>query len=94
MRRIGWPCCWIVSLVLLNPAAHATWSIVIGDCQTKEVAVGTVTCLNNFDLHAIVPAVVVGKGAGAVQAWPDGACSSRSAVYGDSWHSRAVRASR
>jgi len=53
------------------PAVDATWSIVITDCETKEVAVGTVTCLTSFDLLNIVPVVVVGKGAAAVQAAGD-----------------------
>jgi hypothetical protein len=53
------------------PSAHATWSIVIADSLTKEVAVGTVTCLTSYDLLAIVPVVVVGKGAGACQASGD-----------------------
>lgn len=52
-------------------AARATWSIVIADLETKEVAVGTVTCLTGLDLLAIVPVVVVGKGAAAVQASGD-----------------------
>jgi hypothetical protein len=55
---------------LATPAA-ATWSIVLADCDTREVAVGTVTCLNNFDLLAIVPVVVVGKGGAAVQSAGD-----------------------
>jgi uncharacterized Ntn-hydrolase superfamily protein len=49
----------------------ATWSIVLANAETGEVAVGTVTCLNNFDLLAIVPVVVVGKGGGAVQSAGD-----------------------
>jgi hypothetical protein len=53
------------------PPCLATWSIVIADAQSKEVAIGTVTCLNQFDLLAIVPVVVVGKGAAAVQAAGD-----------------------
>jgi len=51
--------------------ARATWSIVIADRETGEVAVGTVTCLTNFDLRAIVPVIVVGKGGAAVQAAGD-----------------------
>ncbi len=51
--------------------AWATWSIVIADSQTQEVAVGTVTCLNQFDLLGLVPVVVVGRGAAAVQASGD-----------------------
>ena len=54
-----------------TPAVDATWSIVITDSETKEVALGTVTCLTNFDLLSLVPVVVVGKGAAAVQAAGD-----------------------
>jgi hypothetical protein len=43
----------------------------MADSETKEVGVGTVTCLNNFDLMAIVPVIVVEKGAAAVQASGD-----------------------
>jgi hypothetical protein len=60
----------VVALVAI-PLAHATWSIVVADSGTLEVAVGTVTCLNNYDLLAIVPVVVVGKGAAACQAAAD-----------------------
>lgn len=59
-----------ISLAITS-SARATWSIVIANFETGEVAVGTVTCLNNFDLLAIVPVVVVGKGAAAVQAAGD-----------------------
>jgi len=60
-------------IVALAPAARSlsTWSIVIADSETGEVAVGTVTCLTSFDLLAIVPVVVVEKGAAAVQASGD-----------------------
>jgi len=51
--------------------AQATWSIAIADTETKEVAVGTVTCLTGLDLLGIVPVVVVGKGAAACQAAGD-----------------------
>jgi len=63
----------VVALVVTvsAPAADATWSIVITDSATKEVAVGTVTCLTSFDLLGLVPVVVVGKGAAAVQAAGD-----------------------
>jgi hypothetical protein len=55
----------------MQQQAAATWSIAMADAQTQEVAVGTVTCLTSFDLLAIVPVVVVGKGAAAVQASGD-----------------------
>ncbi|MGD8452890.1 MAG: DUF1028 domain-containing protein [Phycisphaerae bacterium] len=65
--------CGVAALVLLAaaPGTNATWSIVIADTATEEVAVGTVTCLNDFDLLALVPVVVVGKGAAACQASGD-----------------------
>jgi len=59
------------SIMAAAPTARATWSIVIADESTGEVAVGTVTCLTSFDLRAIVPVVVVGKGGGAVQSAGD-----------------------
>jgi uncharacterized Ntn-hydrolase superfamily protein len=59
-----------VALVSSSPV-HGTWSIVLADSSTREVAVGTVTCLTTFDLAAIVPVIVVGEGAGACQAAGD-----------------------
>ena len=50
---------------------QATWSIVIVNTETMEVAVGTVTCLEDFNLLNIVPVVGVAKGAAAVQAAGD-----------------------
>jgi uncharacterized Ntn-hydrolase superfamily protein len=55
---------------LARPAT-ATWSIVIADSATREVGVGTVTCLTSLDLLAVVPVVVVGEGAAACQAAGD-----------------------
>ncbi len=57
--------------MIVSSSTQATWSIVIADNETKEVAVGTVTCLDNFDLLALVPVVVVGTGAAAVQSAGD-----------------------
>lgn len=70
MVRLGSIACAGVALGLAG-SAQATWSICLADCETKEVAVGTVTCLNNFDLLALVPVVVVGKGSGACQSAGD-----------------------
>ncbi|MFH1748780.1 MAG: DUF1028 domain-containing protein [Planctomycetota bacterium] len=61
----------VTFMLALTSSAPATWSIVIADSQTKEIAVGTVTCLTNLDLLALVPVVVVGKGGAAVQAAGD-----------------------
>ncbi|MCH8913855.1 MAG: DUF1028 domain-containing protein [Planctomycetes bacterium] len=64
---------WAPLLAVLSvpQITEATWSIILADVETGEVAVGTVTCLNNFDLLALVPVVVVGKGGAAVQSAGD-----------------------
>jgi len=72
MKRMIFPC--IVAVVAaFAPAGRCdgTWSIVLADRETGEVAVGTVTCLTSYDLLAIVPVVVVEKGGAAVQASGD-----------------------
>ncbi|MHC4100215.1 MAG: DUF1028 domain-containing protein [Planctomycetota bacterium] len=72
MQRDRLAGCLAVTLSLaVATSTHATWSIVMGDSETKEVAVGTVTCLTSYDLLALVPVVVVGKGGAAVQAAGD-----------------------
>ena len=55
----------------LSPPVDATWSILIADKKTKEVAIGSVTCLNNFDLRAITPVMLVGVGGATAQAAGD-----------------------
>jgi len=52
-------------------SARATWSIVAADTRTREVAVGSATCLTSFDLRAITPVVLVGVGGAAVQSAGD-----------------------
>ncbi|GIK17614.1 MAG: hypothetical protein BroJett003_25780 [Planctomycetota bacterium] len=53
------------------PFCHATWSIVIVDTRTGEIAIGSATCLTSFDLLAITPVVRVGVGGAVVQAAGD-----------------------
>jgi hypothetical protein len=60
----------VIALTLTAPAAHATWSIVIADSRTKEVAAGIVTCNTGGDLLPLVR-VAVGKGVGICQAASD-----------------------
>lgn len=69
MRQVLLVC--LLLLMFPHTKLKATWSIVLADSETGEVGVGTITCLNNFDLLAIVPVIVVGKGAAAVQASGD-----------------------
>jgi len=61
----------LTMLVALAPGASATWSFVVVDPQTGEIGVGSVTCVANVDLRAVVPVVITGVGAAAVQAAAD-----------------------
>ncbi len=70
-RRFVTFCTMVVIALGFTTKASATWSIVLVDQRTKEVGVGTVTCLTSFNLLRIVPVVVVGKGAAACQAAGD-----------------------
>lgn len=53
---------------LLAGPARATWSIVVTDSKTGEIAVGTATCIGGGDIQLIVPVMRVGWGAAAHQA--------------------------
>jgi len=75
MRRLVRLCC--MALCTVAPAAHATWSIVLTDSRTGEVAIGSATCVSNFDLLAASPVLVVGKGGGAAQSVVDSSGENR-----------------
>lgn len=57
-----------LSLVMAAPAS-ATWSIVVLNRVTGEVAVATSTCISNFDISTAVPVIRVGYAAGAAQSF-------------------------
>ncbi|HEB52447.1 MAG TPA: DUF1028 domain-containing protein, partial [bacterium] len=56
------------SLLFAVPAA-ATWSIVVVDLATGEVAIGIATCLTGFDLRPNTVVVVPGYGVAAAQSF-------------------------
>ncbi len=70
MRR-SLPALILALLASLAPNASATWSIVLTDMATGEVAVGTATCLEFLSIKKLVPVIVVGVGAGATQSQVD-----------------------
>ncbi len=57
----------LLAFCLLIAPAAATWSIVVVNTRTGEVAVGVATCLTNFNLRKDVAVLVPGFGAGAAQ---------------------------
>ena len=54
-------------LALLAMPGGATWSIVVVDRRTGEVAIGAATCIARINLVRGLPAIVVGKGGGVIQ---------------------------
>jgi hypothetical protein len=61
--------------------AIATWSIVMVDVQTREVAVGSATCLTGFDLQAGLAVAIVDVGGGAAQSAVDVSGQNRLRIH-------------
>ncbi len=59
----------LLGLLLLAVPANATWSILIVDTATGEVAIGIATCLTGFDLRPSTVVVVPGYGVAAAQSF-------------------------
>lgn len=51
--------------------ASATWSILIADTRTGEIALGSATCLTNIDLRENTPVLITGRGALTAQSAVD-----------------------
>ncbi|MBI5851632.1 MAG: DUF1028 domain-containing protein [Planctomycetes bacterium] len=62
--------------MLVSPLA-ATWSIVLIDLRTGEIAIAAATCLTNFDLMRTLPVLLVGRGAAVAQSTLDSDGSNR-----------------
>ncbi len=69
--------------VLVAPA-KATWSIVVLNRVTGEVAVATSTCIANFDISNAVPVIRVGYAAGAAQSFVNFQAVNRRIIYRNS----------
>ncbi len=69
-----------ILLALTATAARGTWSIVIADTQTKELAAGITTCNTGGDLLPLVR-IVVGQGVGICQAASDPDGSRRPIIF-------------
>lgn len=66
---------------LLAARADATWSIVVVNTRTNEVAVASATCLNSFNLRPLQAVVRVGVGAAASQATIDEGAVNRTYIW-------------
>ncbi|MCL4740789.1 MAG: VCBS repeat-containing protein [Phycisphaerales bacterium] len=61
----------VLTLALSAGVASATWSIVLIDTRTGEVALGSATCLTNFDLQAGTPVLIPRLGGATAQSFVD-----------------------
>jgi hypothetical protein len=70
----------ICSIAAAAGHAHATWSIIICDTRTGEVAVASATCLTSFDLQANTPVLLVGIGGATAQSFVDSTGTNRTFI--------------
>ena len=78
LRRLA-----VVALAVasIGGAARATWSIVVTNTATGEVAIGCCTCLESFDLEVWVPVMMVGVGGACSQSSIDNDGKIRMAIW-------------
>ena len=69
------------ALLLTAIPAQATWSVVVVNLKTREVCSATATCVQGTALDQTVPIVVVGKGAGAAQAFVHSSAQNRKLMF-------------
>ena len=66
---------------LFTGTLNATWSIILIDTRTGEIAIGSATCLVGFDLQNAASVVVVGRGAAAAQCYVDDTGVNRMLIF-------------
>lgn len=70
-----------MGLVLAAAApASATWSILIVDTRTGEIALGSATCLTRLDLRELTPVLIAGNGAVTAQSAGDSTGRNRALI--------------
>ncbi len=61
-------CALALTLFATAAPARATWSILIVDTRTGEIAIASATCLTSLDLRSVTPVLLVNRGAATAQA--------------------------
>jgi hypothetical protein len=74
-------CLGVLLLALLAAPLNATWSIILIDTRTGEIAIASATCLVGFDLPLNASVVVVGYGAAAAQSFIDTSGNNRQLLF-------------
>lgn len=70
-----------IAAALLAESASATWSIIIVNTRTGEIAAGSATCLDGFNLEQWLPVIVPGKGAACAQSSVDQTGANRMRIW-------------
>lgn len=81
LRGTRGPVLPLALLALAGSTASATWSILIADTRTGEIAVGSATCLSGFDLRAETPVLLLGRGAITAQSAVDSSGMNRARAF-------------
>ena len=68
-------------LLVLGSNLAATWSIIIVDTRTGEIAIGSATCVRGWDLRSLTAVMVIGKGGACAQSWVDMSGRNRMAIF-------------
>lgn len=71
-----------LAILTLAASLDATYSIIIIDTRTREIAIGSATCVPGFDLRRLSPVVLVGFGAAAAQSYVDTSGANRLLIRG------------
>ena len=72
--------CGVCTLLAGQPV-KATWSILMADSRTGEIAIGSCTCLTGLDLRENTPVMLVGKGGATAQGLIDGGALYRMQIF-------------
>lgn len=81
MRPLRSLLAFTLATVLLALPASATWSIIIVNTRTGEIAVGCATCIEGFNLEQYVPVIVPGVGAACAQSSVDNSGANRVRIW-------------
>jgi len=70
----------VAGVVGVAGQARATWSILIVDTRTGEIALGSATCLTRLDLRELTPVLIAGRGAVTAQSAGDTSGRNRALI--------------
>ena len=70
-----------LALSAFTQQASATWSILMVDTRTGEIALGSATCVPNINLRSSTPVFILGRGAVTAQSAVDVSGGNRARIF-------------